>query len=133
MSSYIWVKDLHILFITVSIALFILRFIWKWADADILQQRWVKIAPHIIDTFMLVSGAWLVVITHFYPFTPQGSWLTEKLFGVIIYIALGFVALGSGKDGLRSQKTRWVAFILALGCLYLVVKLALTKIPLLMG
>lgn len=133
MSSYIWVKDLHILFITVSIALFVLRFIWKWANAGILQQRWVKIAPHIVDTFMLVSGVWLVVITHFYPFTPQGSWLTEKLFGVIIYIALGFVALGSGKDGLRSQKTRWVAFILALGCLYLVVKLALTKIPLLMG
>lgn len=133
MSSYIWVKDFHILFITVSIALFILRFFWKWANADIMQKRWVKIAPHIVDTFMLVSGAWLVVITHFYPFTPQGSWLTEKLFGVIIYIALGFVALGSGKDGLRSQKTRWVAFILALGCLYLVVKLALTKIPLLMG
>ncbi len=133
MSSYIWVKDFHILFITVSIVLFILRFFWKWANADIMQQRWVKIAPHIIDTFMLVSGAWLVVITHFYPFTPQGSWLTEKLFGVIIYIALGIVALGTGKDGLRSQKTRWVAFILALGCLYLVVKLALTKIPLLMG
>ncbi|EIC85970.1 SirB2 family protein [Serratia sp. M24T3] len=133
MSSYIWVKDFHILFITVSIVLFILRFFWKWANADIMQKRWVKIAPHIVDTFMLVSGVWLVVITHFYPFTPQGSWLTEKLIGVIIYIALGFVALGTGKDGLRSQKTRWVAFILALGCLYLVVKLALTKIPLLMG
>ncbi len=133
MSSYIWVKDFHILFITVSIVLFILRFFWQWSNADIMKQRWVKIAPHIIDTFMLVSGIWLVVITHFYPFTPQGSWLTEKLIGVIIYIALGMVALKSGKDGLRSQKTRWVAFILALGCLYLVVKLALTKIPLLMG
>ncbi|MCC3705171.1 SirB2 family protein [Rouxiella badensis] len=133
MSSYIWVKDFHIVFITLSIALFVLRFFWKWANADIMQKRWVKIAPHIIDTFMLLSGIWLVFITHFYPFSPQGSWLTEKLFGVIIYIALGFVALGSGKDGLRSQKTRWVAFILALGCLYLIVKLAITKIPLLMG
>ncbi|MEG3132582.1 SirB2 family protein [Rouxiella sp. T17] len=133
MSSYIWVKDFHIVFITASIALFILRFFWKWAKAEIVQQRWVKIAPHIIDTFMLISGIWLVVITHFYPFSPQGSWLTEKLFGVIIYIALGFVALGEGKKKARSQKTRWVAFILALGCLYLIVKLAITKIPLLMG
>ncbi|WP_045047051.1 SirB2 family protein [Rouxiella chamberiensis] len=133
MSSYIWVKDFHILFITASIVLFVLRFFWKWANAGIMQQRWVKIAPHIIDTFMLISGIWLVVITHFYPFSPQGSWLTEKLFGVIIYIALGFVALGEGRKKVRSQKTRWVAFILALGCLYLIVKLAITKIPLLMG
>lgn len=133
MSSYIWVKNFHIVIITVSIALFILRFLWKWADAAIMQQRWVKIVPHIVDTFMLISGIWLVFITHFYPLTPQGSWLTEKLFGVIIYIGLGMMALGSGKSGSRSQKTRWVAFILALGCLYLIVKLALTKIPLLMG
>jgi len=133
MSSYIWVKNFHIVVITVSIVLFILRFFWKWANSLIAQKRWVKIVPHIIDTFMLISGIWLVIITHFYPFSSQGSWLTEKLFGVIIYIALGFMALGSGKNGSRSQKTRWVAFILALGCLYLIVKLAMTKVPLLMG
>jgi len=133
MSSYIWVKNFHIVVITVSIVLFILRFFWKWANSPLAQKRWVKIVPHIVDTFMLISGIWLVIITHFYPFSSQGSWLTEKLFGVIIYIALGFMALGSGKNGSRSQKTRWVAFILALGCLYLIVKLAMTKVPLLMG
>ncbi|MDR3431098.1 MAG: SirB2 family protein [Rouxiella aceris] len=133
MSSYIWVKNFHLLVIAISILLFVLRFFWKWNQSAIMQQRWVKIVPHIIDTLMLLSGISLIFITHFYPFSPQGSWLTEKLFGVIIYIALGFVALGSGKNGLRSQKVRTLAFILALGCLYLIVKLATTKIPLLMG
>jgi uncharacterized membrane protein SirB2 len=133
MSSYIWVKNFHLLVIAVSILLFVLRFFWKWNQSAIMQQRWVKIVPHIVDTLMLLSGISLIFITHFYPFSPQGSWLTEKLFGVIIYIALGFVALGSGKNGLRSQKVRTLAFILALGCLYLIVKLATTKIPLLMG
>jgi uncharacterized membrane protein SirB2 len=133
MSSYIWVKNFHLLVIAVSILLFVLRFFWKWHQSAIMQQRWVKIVPHIVDTLMLLSGISLIFITHFYPFSPQGSWLTEKLFGVIIYIALGFVALGSGKNGLRSQKVRTLAFILALGCLYLIVKLATTKIPLLMG
>jgi uncharacterized membrane protein SirB2 len=35
-----------------------------------------------------------MAITHYLPFTEEGTWLTEKLFGVIIYIALGFIALG---------------------------------------
>ncbi|VTR16113.1 Invasion gene expression up-regulator, SirB [Serratia fonticola] len=58
------------------------------------------------------------------------SWLTEKLFGVIIYILLGYVALGKKT---QSWNIRTLAFVLALGCLYLIVKLATTKIPFLMG
>ncbi len=28
------------------------------------------------------------------PFTDKGTWLTERPFGVIIYIVLGFIASG---------------------------------------
>jgi uncharacterized membrane protein SirB2 len=94
-----------------------------------MEKRWVKITPHVNDTLLLVSGSVLIFVTGFYPFNPQGTWLTEKLFSVIIYILLGYVALGKQ----NSQNIRWLAFILALGCLYLVVKLATTKLPLLMG
>jgi uncharacterized membrane protein SirB2 len=68
------------------------------------------------------------MITHFYPFSPQGSWLTEKLLGVIIYIALGSVALSRRP---RSDRTRWIAFIVALIALVTIIKLALSKMPLL--
>jgi uncharacterized membrane protein SirB2 len=95
-----------------SITLFVLRFFWKWAGSAMMQKRWVKIVPHVVDTLLLLSGISLIFITHFYPFSPQGTWLTEKLFGVIIYIALGFVALSKRPV---SQKPRWLAFMLALG------------------
>lgn len=94
----------------------------------LLQQRWVRIIPHLNDTLLLVSGVLLVTVTHFYPFSPQGTWLTEKLFGVIIYIALGFIALGKRP---RAQKVRWIAFIVALAALVAIVRIATTKMPLL--
>ncbi|MDI8746423.1 SirB2 family protein, partial [Salmonella enterica subsp. enterica serovar Montevideo] len=40
--------------------------------------------------------------------TESGSWLTEKLFGVIIYIVLGFIALDYRQA--RSQQARFIAF-----------------------
>jgi uncharacterized membrane protein SirB2 len=40
--------------------------------------------------------------TGYLPFTDKGAWLTEKLFGVIIYIVLGFIALGRRRP--RSQQ-----------------------------
>ncbi len=93
-----------------------------------MQRRWVRITPHVNDTFLLLTGVLLVIITHFYPFSPQGSWLTEKLLGVIIYIALGSVALSRRP---RTSRTRWIAFLVALVALVTVIKLAVTKMPLL--
>lgn len=122
------IKNLHILTVVITITMFILRFYWLQRGSAWLTRRWVRILPHINDTLLLLSGILLVVITHFYPFTPQGAWLTEKLFGVIIYIALGFVALSRRP---RGQKVRWIAFIVALVALVLIYKLATTKMPLL--
>ncbi|MDU7868353.1 MAG: SirB2 family protein, partial [Pantoea sp.] len=92
-----------------------------------LSRRWVRILPHANDTLLLLTGISLVMITHCYPFTPQGSWLTEKLLGVIIYIALGFVALSRRP---HTDRTRWIAFLVALIALVMVIKLALSKMPL---
>lgn len=125
---YPLIKNLHLLTVAVTISLFLLRFYWQRVGSAMLQQRWVRILPHINDTLLLLSGASLVMITHFYPFSPQGSWLTEKLLGVIIYIALGSVALSRRP---RSDRTRWTAFIVALIALVTIIKLALSKMPLL--
>jgi uncharacterized membrane protein SirB2 len=130
MSAFFLTLDLHILTVVVSISLFVLRFYWKYSSSVMLQKRWVKILPHLNDTILMVSGIVLMVMTRLYPFTPQGSWMTEKLLGVILYILLGFVALSKKP---RSQKIRWIAFILAVACFYLIVKVAITKLPLLIG
>ena len=127
-SWYPLIKNFHLLTVAITITLFLLRFYWLTTGSALLQRRWVRIAPHINDTFLLLSGVLLVLITHFYPFTPQGSWLTEKLLAVIIYIALGSVALSRRP---RSMATRWVACLVAVVALLLVIKLAMTKMPLL--
>ncbi|NUU66662.1 SirB2 family protein [Enterobacteriaceae bacterium BIT-l23] len=128
MAAYFALKHLHILTVAISVSLFILRYWWQYRASPMANKRWVRIVPHINDTLLLGSGVALVAVTHFWPFTPQGTWLTEKLFGVIIYIVLGFIALGRGQ---RSQKARAGAFILALVALYVIIELATTKIPLL--
>ncbi|MFB0711388.1 invasion regulator SirB2 [Buttiauxella noackiae] len=128
MATYFALKHLHILTVFISVTLFVLRYWWQYRGSAMSNKRWVRIVPHVNDTVLLVSGIALVMITHFYPFTPQGAWLTEKLFGVIIYIVLGFIVLGKRP---RSQQIRWFAFLLALVVLYIIIKLATTKIPLL--
>ncbi|WON78449.1 SirB2 family protein [Serratia sp. UGAL515B_01] len=130
MAAYMALKHLHLLTVSISITLLIVRFFWKWRDSPMMHKRWVKITPHVNDTVLLVSGAALVVMLKLYPLLGMNSWLTEKLFGVIIYILLGYIALGKKT---RNWATRTLAFVLALGCLYLIIRLAMTKIPFLMG
>ncbi len=128
MATYFSLKYLHIFTVVISISLFVLRYWWQYRGSVMSGKRWVRIVPHVNDTLLLISGFALVMVTHFYPFSPQGTWLTEKLFGVIIYIALGFIALGKRP---RSQQVRWFSFLLGLVVLYIIIKLATTKIPIL--
>ncbi|MFS2223804.1 SirB2 family protein [Pantoea sp. B65] len=125
---YATIKHFHLLTVVITIVMFILRFYWQQAGSAMLQRRWVRIVPHLNDTLLFVSGILLVSITHFYPFSPQGSWLTEKLFGVIIYIVLGIIVLGRRP---RADKVRWIAFLVALVVIGLIIKLAISKMPLL--
>ncbi|MFO5551914.1 invasion regulator SirB2, partial [Klebsiella pneumoniae] len=112
MNLFTAVLYLHIATVAVSVGLFVLRYWWMYHQSPLLNQRWVRIAPHCSDTLLFLSGAGLMAITHYLPFTEDGAWLTEKLFGVIIYIALGFIALGRRRP--RSQQSRFIAFLLAL-------------------
>lgn len=129
MNLFLWVLYLHIGAAIVSVSFFALRFWWKHHQSPLFDARWVRGLPHGVDSLLLLSGVALMVMTRYFPFTEEGTWLTEKLFGVIIYIVLGFVALGRRRP--RSQQSRFVAFLLALVVLCIIVKLAITKVPLL--
>lgn len=71
----------------------------------------------------------LMVITHYLPLTGGGAWLIEKLFGVITYIALGFVALSRRRP--RSQQSHFITFLPALVMLFTITQLAIIRIPIL--
>lgn len=126
MSFYQAIKNLHLITIYISITLFVLRFFLLQCQSGIMKQKWVKIVPHINDTLLLVSGVVLMTLTHFYPFVGYAPWMSEKLFGVLIYIVLGYIALSRK---ISHQGIRWGAFFAALFCFALVAVLAVTKTP----
>ncbi|MFI8318183.1 invasion regulator SirB2 [uncultured Kosakonia sp.] len=120
---------LHLTSVALTISLFILRYWWRWSNNPRFQARWVRVLPHIVDSVLLLSGVGLIALTGYLPFTVKGAWLTEKLFGVIIYIVLGFIALGRHRP--RGQQAGFIAFMLGLVVLYIIIKLAATKVPIL--
>ncbi|WPG19068.1 invasion regulator SirB2 [Kosakonia cowanii] len=120
---------LHLTSVALTISLFTLRYWWRWSNNPRFQARWVRVLPHIVDSVLLLSGVGLIALTGYLPFTVKGAWLTEKLFGVIIYIVLGFIALGRHRP--RGQQAGFVAFMLGLVVLYIIIKLAATKVPIL--
>jgi len=128
-SAYTFLISLHLTTVILTISLFVLRYWWHFTGNPRVQARWMRIVPHAVDTLLLLSGLGLIVVTRYIPFTANGAWLTEKLFGVIIYIVLGFIALGRYRP--RSQQTGFIAFLLGLVVLYIIIKLAATKIPIL--
>lgn len=118
-------KHIHFTFIGASVALFILRFVWVMRGSAMMQQKWVRISPHVIDTLMLLSGLALI---HATGFTPLNSpWLFEKMVALVAYIVLGIFTLKLE----RGKLFRTFAFLGALGWLFYMAKLAQTKMPIL--
>ncbi|KIF82093.1 SirB2 family protein [Noviherbaspirillum autotrophicum] len=119
--GYLAIKHLHMTCAALSGSFFLVRGVWMLRDSAMLKQRWVRIAPHVIDTVLLVSALVMVVWSGQYPFV-QG-WLTAKVLALIAYILLGTVALKRG----RTKGTRTVAFVAALLVFAYIVKVALTR------
>ena len=119
--SYLAIKHLHVTCVTLSISLFFLRGVWSMRASPIMQQRWVKIAPHIIDTLLLGSALTMAWLSHQWPF--QQTWLTAKVFGLVAYIILGSIALKRGK----TRQIRLVAWLMALAMAGYIVAVAVTR------
>lgn len=123
---YMALKHSHMLFIALSVTFLAVRFLLSLKSPAVLQNKFFKIAPHVVDTFLLLTAVALMLTIQQYPF--QTPWLTDKLFGLFAYIGLAVMALKG-----RSLLMRWVGFLGALSWLALVGKIAITKTPLLFG
>ena len=112
MAYYSLIKNLHLATIALSLALFVLRGAWMIAASPLLQARWVRIVPHIIDTLLLASGIGLAVLSQQYPLVHGRP--TAQFFALILYIVLGTLALKRGKT--RGQRVvAWIAALLVFG------------------
>ncbi|MBZ9610127.1 SirB2 family protein [Rheinheimera maricola] len=119
---YMAYKHFHLLMVVLSVSFLLVRYAMSLKPAAMLQTKFFKIAPHVIDTLLLVSAVLLMIALQQYPFFH--AWLTEKFLAVLAYIALGVMAF-KGRTGL----IRWICFLGALGWLGLVLRVAITKQP----
>jgi uncharacterized membrane protein SirB2 len=121
--SYAALKIIHVTSVIFSYILFTLRGVWMMQDSPILQRRWVKILPHVIDTVLLVSAVTLATMIQQYP--GINTWLSAKIGGILLYITLGLIALRFGK----TRRTKTISWITAQIVFFYIVLVALTKNP----
>lgn len=122
--AYLLVKWIHVTAAFVSISGFVVRGIWMLSDSPRFRARWVRVAPHIVDTVLLASAVVLAAMLHQYPIAHH--WLSAKVVGLLAYIGLGMVAFRFG----RSRRIRALAFLGALLVAAYIVTVAWFKSPL---
>lgn len=118
-------KLLHVSCVMISYTLFFLRGIWMLNNSCIMQQRWIKIAPHLVDTLLIFSAILLAYSIGQYPF--HDAWLTEKFLALLLYIWLGSIALHYG----RTKVQRLLAWLAAQAVFACIVIIAIRHTPLL--
>ncbi len=113
------IKILHLTFILLSISSFVARVFIAEKQPAMLEQKWLKIGPHILNSLLLLTGFTLVF---------QGSWLSgeygwivAKLIALVAYVGLGIVAIKS------EGPLRWKAFAGALACFVYIALVAVSK------
>jgi len=120
-------KDIHVVCVIVTFILFFVRGLWMIVDSDLLQRKWTKRVPPVIDTILLTSAIVLTVTIHQYPFVH--AWLTAKVVALLFYIGLGMLALTYGK----TKKIRIINWLAAQLCFIYIVAVALTRNPLVLA
>jgi len=86
-----------------------------------LDRKWLKISPHVIDTFLLIIGISLAVKLHLNPM--EQLWLAEKILALFAYIFTGYYTLKLA----RNKPMQILGFLGAMGWVMLIVRLAMTR------
>ncbi len=123
MSAYALIKAVHVAAVALSLAGFAARGALMLAGSPVLEARLVRIVPHVVDTVLLASAAWLAWSLGQYPFVH--AWLTAKVLALLAYIACGTMALRGG----RTRRARAAWFAAALASAAYIVWVALTRDP----
>lgn len=119
--DYLLLKLTHVTCVVLSYGGFLLRGVWMIRDSRMLERRWVRVLPHVVDTVLLASAIALSVMLKQYPLAEP--WLTAKVAGLVLYIGLGMVALRFG----TTRSIRTGAWIAAQAVFLYIVAVALTR------
>lgn len=115
------ILKIHMLTVLLSISGFIFRGFLLFSGSSMMKKKWIKIAPHVNDTILLVSAITLIFQNSLFP--TEQPWLMAKIIGLLVYIGLGMVAFRFGKT--RTQ--RMLAWLGAIAVFAYIYGLAVTK------
>ncbi|MBF5056462.1 invasion gene expression up-regulator, SirB [Alcanivorax sp. 521-1] len=121
---YLTVKHLHMTLAALSVSFFVVRAWWSVRESPLGQRRWVRVAPHVLDTLLLTCGLILMVLLRAWP--HQTPWLAAKLTALLLYIGFGTLAIKRA----RSPGQRALFTVLAVMVFAYMVAVAITKSPL---
>jgi uncharacterized membrane protein SirB2 len=112
-------KHLHLLFIALSLASFLGRVALTKFRPEMMQLKWVNIAPHAINGVVILTGISLVFQGHW--LDSEFGWIVAKIVALLGYVGLGIMALKC------ADEKRWYAFGGALLMFAYIAKVAVTK------
>jgi uncharacterized membrane protein SirB2 len=119
--EYTLLKLIHSGTVYITFGLFLVRGLWMLLDSPRLQDRWVKVVPHLNDTLLLTAAIAMLIVGGLNPL--DNPWIIAKILGLLLYIFLGTMALKRGKT--KGQRTLY--FIAALATIGWLIAVAVTK------
>lgn len=95
------IKHVHMLLAVISILFFLFKSGLRFAGAPLLNNKPIKIVPHVNNGLLILCGIFLTLMAGINPFT--NLWLLAKLVLLLGYIACGvFVIKWNGGNALRA-------------------------------
>lgn len=117
---YPLIKHIHMGAVLASGGFFLLRGLWMMQESSLLNSKFARIVPHIIDTVLLLSAITLVVYLGALP-----VWVQVKIVALFVYIFLGVLAFRIAKG----YGAKVLSFFLALVVFAFIMSVAITKNP----
>ena len=121
--NYFLIKHLHMSAAVLSILFFVVRAYWSVTSSGLLQRKFVRIAPHVVDTVLLVCG---LILAGMLGAAAMQPWILTKIVLLVLYIGVGTVAIKRGK----TATTRGVAAVIAVGIFAYIMGVAIRHDPL---
>ncbi len=132
MISYDTLKVIHVSAVSISGCGFAVRGWGASRNQTWVRSRAARTLPHLVDTVLLLSALGMLWMVRLTPWALP--WLRAKIAGLVLYIALGMIALRSLRRaqpayGGRSRALPLAAWLAALLVFGYIISVALTKNP----
>lgn len=121
--DYAALKLVHQASVVLSISGFMARGAASLFGAAWVRSRAARTLPHVVDTVLLASALGLAWMLRLNPL--ETPWLMAKIAALLLYIALGMLALRAAAP----MRLRGAAFAAALLCFAQIAAMAISKSP----